>query len=225
MTSSPSSHALLRNGIDESLDIDDVVHGVMSAALGSETAAPHPHARLSVRELNLTLKQRVILDDVAFDVMPGEVVGILGPNGSGKSSLMRCIAGLWRPDRGCVLLDGDDLAKHRARRADMGVVFQDPSLDNKLTARENLLLSAGLFGVRGDEAKHRTSALLEFMELSERADERVEVFSGGMRRRLEIIRALIHRPSLLVLDEPTNGLDPTAVERTWNRLFALLKGQ
>ena len=181
---------------------------------------------LEVRDLRLTLKRRVILDGVSLAVEPGEIVGILGPNGSGKTSLMRCITGLWNADYGSVRLD-NILLDHRGRvkRAKMGVVFQEPSLDIKLTARENLILGARLFGIRGREAARRTEELLAFSELSDRAKDAVETFSGGMKRRLELARALINNPKVLLLDEPTNGLDPIAFERTWQRLFSLSKEQ
>jgi len=177
---------------------------------------------LEVRDLKLTLNGRVILDGISLAVEPGEIVGILGPNGSGKTSLMRCITGLWTPDHGSVRLD-NTLLNHRGRvkRAKMGVVFQDPSLDIKLTARENLVLGAKLFGLSGREAARRAEDLLAFSELSDRAKDTVETFSGGMKRRLELARALINNPKVLLLDEPTNGLDPIAFERTWQRLFGL----
>jgi ABC-2 type transport system ATP-binding protein len=115
--------------------------------------SPEVGPRLEVRDLRMSIRGRVILDQVSFSVAPGEIVGILGPNGSGKTSLMRCITGLWRPDQGSVRLDGTLLDRRgRTKRADMGVVFQEPSLDIKMTARENLILGAKLFGVRGREA-------------------------------------------------------------------------
>lgn len=181
-------------------------------------------SRLEVRDLRLSLARRVILDGVSFSVAPGEIVGILGPNGSGKTSLMRCITGLWRPDHGSVRLDGTVLDRRgRVKRSDMGVVFQEPSLDIKLTARENLILGAKLFGIRGREAARRANELLEFMDLTDRSTDPVETFSGGMKRRLELARALISDPMVLLLDEPTSGLDPIAFERTWQRLLALRK--
>jgi ABC-2 type transport system ATP-binding protein len=182
-------------------------------------------SRLDVGDLRLTLGDRPILDDVRFSVSPGEIVGILGPNGSGKTSLMRCITGLWRPDHGSVRFDGT-LLDHsgRAKRADMGVVFQEPSLDIKLTARENLVLGAKLFGVGGKEAARRADELLAFMDLSDRKDDKVETFSGGMKRRLELARAVVNEPILLLLDEPTSGLDPIAFETTW-KLFLDLRKQ
>jgi ABC-2 type transport system ATP-binding protein len=190
--------------------------------LGASDVTP----RLSVRGVGLTLGGRVVLDDVSFSVSPGEVFGLLGPNGSGKTSLMRCLTGLMRPDLGVIWLNGNELGpKDRKRRADIGVVFQDASLDDRLTALENLRLSAALFGIRGKEATRRAKDLLVFMELADRANDLVKTLSGGMRRRLEIARALIHSPKLLLMDEPTTGLDVSACERLWQRLLALRKLQ
>ncbi len=189
---------------------------------GLADAAP----QLSAQLVSLTLGSRVVLDDVSFSVRAGEIFGLLGPNGSGKTSLMRCLAGLLEPNQGQLRLGGLELgARSRALRADIGVVFQDPSLDDRLTARENLMLAAALFGVRGAEAKERAKELLVFMELAGREDEPVRNFSGGMKRRLEIARALIHKPKLLLMDEPTTGLDPHACERIWQRLLALRRLQ
>lgn len=184
--------------------------------------SPEVGPRLEVRDLRMSIRGRVILDQVSFSVAPGEIVGILGPNGSGKTSLMRCITGLWRPDQGSVRLDGTLLDRRgRTKRADMGVVFQEPSLDIKMTARENLILGAKLFGISGREAARRADELLEFMELADRKADKVETFSGGMKRRLELGRALINEPIALLLDEPTSGLDPIAFEATWQRFIAL----
>ncbi len=184
--------------------------------------ADPPPSKLAVRGISLTLGTRVVLDDLYFEIRPGEVLGILGPNGSGKTSLMRCITGLWKPDRGTLWLDGDALGPlERSLRVVMGVVFQEPSLDNRLSAIENLMLVGRLFGLRGKEATRRARDLLEFMELGERADEKTSKFSGGMRRRLELASALIHNPQILLLDEPTVGLDPAALDRTWQRILAI----
>ena len=183
-------------------------------------------SRLAVRGMHLSINNTVILDDLFFEVSAGEVVGVLGPNGSGKSSLLRCITGIWRGDRGTVWLDGQRVdATDRRLRAESGVVFQDPSLDDHLTARQNLILGAALFGISGREAKNRAEELLEFMELTARADDLTKTFSGGMRRRLELARALIHSPKILFLDEPSTGLDPVAFDKLWHRLEALRKVQ
>lgn len=181
-----------------------------------------PTPRLAVSGMCLSYASRIALDDVSFELGAGEIFGILGPNGSGKSSLMRCLTGLQIPDRGTLRFNGAVVGRRdRGLRANMGVVFQEPSLDIYLSAEENLLLGAALFAIPRDEARKRAHELLSFMELADRGREQVRVFSGGMRRRLELARALIHKPSLLLLDEPTTGLDPAALERTWQRLMAL----
>ncbi|MEK7705751.1 MAG: ABC transporter ATP-binding protein, partial [Myxococcota bacterium] len=180
-------------------------------------------ARLATQHLRHTFGQRVVLDDVSLTVEKGELLGLLGPNGAGKTTLLRVLAGVLEPEHGTVWLDGRALGPgDRALRAEAGVVFQRPSLDEHLTARENLRLGAMLYGVRGAEARSRADELLTFMELHERADELVRTYSGGMRRRLELARALIHRPSVLLLDEPTVGLDLDARRRT-RRLLATLR--
>ncbi len=182
--------------------------------------------RLGVRNLKCKLGGRLILDDVTFAVQPGEVVGLLGPNGSGKSTLLRCITGLNGWAHGTLWLDGRVVEPSAtAFRSRLGVVFQDPSLDPNLTARENLVLGARLFALPKQEAAKRADDLLAFMELDGRAGDRVKTFSGGMRRRLELARAIIHRPAMLILDEPTTGLDPHAFERTWRLIQALKRDQ
>lgn len=188
----------------------------------TSAVAGAPNPRLAVRGFSLMLENRVVLDDFYFEMTKGEVLGILGPNGCGKSSLMRCMTGLWKPDRGTLWLDGEALEpRARELRAVMGVVFQEPSLDNELTVAANLKLAAALFGFSGAEATERADDLLGFMELSGRAGEKAGKLSGGMRRRLELARALIHNPEILLLDEPTVGLDPVAIQRTWQRILAL----
>jgi ABC-2 type transport system ATP-binding protein len=178
--------------------------------------------RLRVRGMCLSYAKRIVLDDLTLDVAPGEVLGLLGPNGSGKTSLLKCLTGLKRPDRGAVHLDGASVQPGaRALRARLGVVFQESSLDDRLSCLDNLLLGAALFGISGKEARARARDLLVFMELESRGKDAVRTLSGGMRRRLELARALIHRPAILLLDEPTTGLDPLALDRTWQRLLAL----
>ena len=189
-------------------------------SLSEVAGASNP--RLAVRGFSLMLDNRVVLDDLYFEVAKGEVLGILGPNGCGKSTLLKCMTGLWKPDRGTLWLDGEALEPTaRELRAVMGVVFQEPSLDNELTAAANLKLAGSLFGLSGSEINQRLDELLSFMELSGRAQDKTSTFSGAMRRRLELARSLIHNPEVLLLDEPTAGLEPAAVQRTWQRILAL----
>lgn len=179
-------------------------------------------AHLRVSDYCLSAGDRIILDEIGFKVRRGEVCAILGPNGSGKSTLLRCMLGLVKADRGTAFIDDRPLNRHRQ---EVGIVFQQPSLDRRLSAAENLLLGARLYGVKSAEAKQRAQALLEFLDLLDRADDRVETLSGGAQRRLEIARALIHQPSLLLLDEPTTGLDMQTFRRVWKRLRDLAVGQ
>lgn len=165
---------------------------------------------------------RPALDDIAFDVPPGEIFGILGPNGGGKTTLFRILSTMLRPTRGDVSVFGHDVRTEPGRvREQLGVVFQMPSLDIKLTARENLLHQGHLYGLKGAELARRIDDALERVNLAERREERVERFSGGMRRRVELAKALLHHPRLLLLDEPATGLDPGARRDLWAQLDAL----
>jgi ABC-2 type transport system ATP-binding protein len=165
---------------------------------------------------------RPALDRVSFDIRPGEVFGVLGPNGGGKTTLFRILATMLRAASGRVEVFGHDAAAepHRVREQ-LGVVFQLPSRDNKLTARENLVHQGHLYGLRGRELHDRIDALLAGVSLRDRQHERVELFSGGMRRRVELVKAMLHGPRLLVLDEPATGLDPGARRDVWQLLEAL----
>jgi ABC-2 type transport system ATP-binding protein len=174
---------------------------------------------LEVRSLGYAYGERQALRGVSFSVGRGEILGLLGPNGAGKSTALQILTGMARPGSGEILLDGEPLSPTEGRfRAALGIVFQRPSLDGKLTARENLELGAELFGLPRDERRARALELLAWMELADRAGERVERFSEGMKRRLELARALVHRPRILVMDEPTQGLDEGAFQKVWARL-------
>ncbi len=177
--------------------------------------------RLTARGLTRRFGERVAVDGVDFDAAPGEVLGFLGPNGAGKSTLFHLLTGLLAPDAGEMRVDGR-VARPTdpAVRACYGVVFQSKSLDDKLTARENLVLGAALHAVPRREALGRVDEALRWMDLAGRADEPVERLSGGMRRRLEVARALLHAPQILVLDEPTQGLDQTTFLKVWERIAA-----
>ena len=162
------------------------------------------------------------VDGVDFELRRGEAFGILGPNGAGKSSTMRMIACVSPISGGTLTVLGLDPATHgRAIRGRIGVVAQDDALDGDLSVRENLLIYGRYFGLPKPIIAERTTALLDFAQLSDKADERVEALSGGMRRRLTIARSLINEPEILLLDEPTTGLDPQARHVLWDRLFRL----
>lgn len=193
------------------------------AGLLSELSSAPPI--LEVRGISRRFGERAALDDVSFSVRSGEVFGLLGPNGAGKSTLFRILAGLLRPDAGTVVFEGQRSALADASfRARLGVVFQSGSLDVQLTARENLRLGARLYGLGRAEADRRGEELLARFGLEGRGDDKVGTWSGGMRRRLELGRALIHRPAILLMDEPTQGLDEGAFRSFW-KLLAQVRAQ
>ncbi|WP_444948547.1 ABC transporter ATP-binding protein [Micromonospora ureilytica] len=162
------------------------------------------------------------VDGIDVDVRPGEAFGFLGPNGAGKSSTMRMIGCISPPSAGELrILDMDPVADGPAIRARLGVCPQLDNLDPELTVRENLTVYARYFGVSRRAARERAAELLDFVQLTERADSKVEPLSGGMKRRLTIARALVNDPEIVLLDEPTTGLDPQARHLVWERLFRL----
>ncbi|BCB76144.1 hypothetical protein Pflav_025540 [Phytohabitans flavus] len=164
----------------------------------------------------------VAVDGIDFELRRGEAFGFLGPNGAGKSSTMRMIACVSPPTGGTLRVLGMDPAIDGRRiRARLGVVPQDDALDRELSVRENLLIYGRYFGLPKAVIAERSTRLLEFAQLEERGAERVDSLSGGMRRRLTIARSLINEPEILLLDEPTTGLDPQARHVLWDRLFRL----
>jgi len=168
---------------------------------------------------------RVAVDGIRFRIAPGECFGLLGPNGAGKSTTMRMMCCLTSRDAGelrVLGLDPDRAPRDLKHR--IGVVAQDINLDLELSVHENLLVYANYFAIPRDEARRRAGELLDFVRLTERRDEAVERLSGGMQRRLQIARALVNQPELILLDEPTTGLDPQARHAVWDRLRDL-RGQ
>ena len=159
---------------------------------------------------------------VSFDVPENEVFGFLGPNGAGKTTTINMLCTLLRPSGGRAEVNGIDVAVDPgAVRQSIGLIFQDPSLDEQLTGRENLRLHAMLYDVSRDDFRRRSDELLEMVDLTDKADDLVRTYSGGMKRRLEISRGLLHRPKVLFLDEPTLGLDPQTRRHIWEYLFRL----
>ena len=177
---------------------------------------------IHARGLTKCFDDLVAVDAIDFDVQRGEAFGFLGPNGAGKSSTMRMIGCVSPPSGGTLRVLGFDPVTHGADiRARLGVVPQEDTLDMELTVRENMLIYGRYFGLPRNVVHERAERLLEFVQLEERANSKVEPLSGGMKRRLTIARSLINEPDILLLDEPTTGLDPQARHVVWDRLHAL----
>jgi ABC-2 type transport system ATP-binding protein len=177
---------------------------------------------------NLTKKfaDLVAVDDISFSVADGEIFAFLGPNGAGKSTTIKMLTTLLRPTAGRIRLNGrDPVSEPDAVRRSFGIVFQDPSLDDELTARENMEFHGVLYDVPDKLRRERIEQLLKFVDLWDRRNSLVKEFSGGMKRRLEMARGLLHHPKILFLDEPTLGLDPQTRNLMWTYLKDLNKAE
>ena len=166
----------------------------------------------------------VAVDKLNLEVEEGEIFGLLGPNGAGKTTTILMLCTILKPTSGSAKINGYDIVKQPNEvRKSIGIVFQDPSLDDRLTGRENLEMHAALYKVPKNIRRKRIEEVLELVELTDRADSLVKTYSGGMKRRLEIARGLIHYPKVLFLDEPTLGLDPQTREHIWRYIKELAK--
>lgn len=192
--------------------------------MGAQTVQQKSQPVITVRELTKQFGGFVAVDHIEFSVHQGEIFAFLGPNGAGKSTTIKMLTTLLKPTSGTVNLAGHNVItqQDRARRA-FGIVFQDPSLDDELTAYENMELHAVLYHVKRKQMKQRIHELLSLVELEARQDSRVKTFSGGMKRRLEIARGLLHHPHILFLDEPTIGLDTQTRNLLWDHVRKLNK--
>jgi ABC-2 type transport system ATP-binding protein len=198
---------------------------IESSAIAAPPAAPQGLSgaeAISVRELRHRYQDRNALNGISFDVHRAALFGLLGPNGSGKTTLFRILSTLMVPTAGGAIIAGLDVVKQPALlRRKIGVVFQAQSVDPKLTAYENLWHQGHLYGLRGPTLQKRIQEILSRVGLLERAGDRVETFSGGMQRRIELAKGLLHHPAVLLLDEPTTGLDPGARRDLWQYLNIL----
>lgn len=179
---------------------------------------------IEVKNLTKKFKDFLAVDNVSFEVKKGEIFAFLGPNGAGKSTTIKMLTTLLDPTDGEILINNENPRRSKdAVRKSFGIVFQDPSLDDDLSARENMELHAVLYSVPSNIRKARIEELMKFVDLWDRRSDLVKTFSGGMKRRLEIARGLLHHPKILFLDEPTLGLDPQTRNHMWQYVQNLNK--
>jgi ABC-2 type transport system ATP-binding protein len=179
---------------------------------------------IRVKNLTKEYEDLVAVDDISFEVAKGEIFAFLGPNGAGKTTTIKMLTTLLSPTEGKIFINGHSPQDDQEEvRKSFGIVFQDPSLDDELTAYENLEFHGVLYGVESELRERRIEELLKFVELWERKDSLVKTFSGGMKRRLEIARGLLHHPKIFFLDEPTLGLDPQTRNHIWSYILDLNK--
>jgi ABC-2 type transport system ATP-binding protein len=180
-----------------------------------------PHA-IETRQLTKTYNSLKAVDTLDIEVESGEIFGLLGPNGAGKTTAISMLCTILKPTSGTATVNGFDIVREANKvRKSIGIVFQEPSVDDRLTGRENLYMHANLYGVPASEHKERINRILKLVELEDRADDLLRTYSGGMRRRLELGRGLIHYPKVLFLDEPTVGLDPQTRDHIWKYIKEL----
>ncbi len=187
-----------------------------------EAGAGTPDLAVEIGRVTHRYGAHVALRDVSFGVRRGRLFGLLGPNGGGKTTLFRILSTLLRPTDGRARVFGHDAAAEPAAvRRRLGVVFQKEALDDELTVDENLRVHGALYGLAGRALRERIASLLDTFDLADRRSSRVKTLSGGLRRRTDLARGLLHAPSLLLLDEPTTGLDPAARSAFWTALARL----
>ena len=179
---------------------------------------------IETKQLTKAYNSFKAVDSLNMTVESGEIFGLLGPNGAGKTTTISVLCTILKPTSGSATVNGFDVVKESNKvRKSIGIVFQEPSIDDRLTGRENLQMHANLYGVPVSEQKERISRILKLIELEDRADDLLRTYSGGMRRRLELGRGLIHYPKVLFLDEPTVGLDPQTRDHIWKYIRDLKK--
>jgi ABC-2 type transport system ATP-binding protein len=179
---------------------------------------------IHVQNLTRRFNDLVAVDNISFDIDQGEIFGLLGPNGAGKTTTLSMLSTMLKPTSGSATINGIDIEHDEdGVRRSIGIVFQDQSLDEELTAWENMDLHGRLYRIPTEVRRQRIADLLKLVELEDRKDDIVKTFSGGMRRRLEIARGLLHHPSVLFLDEPTLGLDPQTRNHLWEYIATLAK--
>ena len=202
--------------------VQQIAHSSQESSRSIGSGEFSGHAPIEIDRLSHDYGSRLALDGLSFDVRPAEIFGLLGPNGSGKTTLFRILSTLMVPTGGQARIAGFDVATEPNRvRQQTGIVFQATSLDVKLTVAENLMHQGHLYGLRGTQLQTRAKDVLARVGLADRARDLVETLSGGQKRRVELAKGLIHSPSVLLLDEPSTGLDPGARIDLWNYLRIL----
>jgi ABC-2 type transport system ATP-binding protein len=179
---------------------------------------------IEVKKLTRKFKQLKAVDGISFNVGKGEIFGFLGPNGAGKTTTINILCTLLLPTSGTATVNGYDVVSQTSQvRSSIGLVFQESTLDEYLSAEQNLLFHSYAYGIPKNERKERLESMLKMVELWDRRHDRIQTYSGGMRRRLEIARGLLHHPKVLFLDEPTIGLDPQTRHKIWDYIQELRK--
>ncbi len=181
---------------------------------------------IKIQNLTKQYENLTAVDSLNLEIGKNEVFGLLGPNGAGKTTVIHMLATLLKPTSGTAIVNGYDIIKEPAKvRSSIGIVFQAPSSDDMLTGYENLKVHAFLYSVPSSQREQRIQSVLELVGLAERQHDQVKKYSGGMRRRLEIARGLLHKPKVMFLDEPTLGLDPSSREMMWEYIKKLVKDE